>query len=206
MTTKTISNDLQTSLAAAHARIQKIEADARAERLELERAIKLARGTGDVTSQANAARESVAPLARRVENVLRGDLAPISLVELAREVGAPAGAVQKELQRLRATKCPTRSLEDAADATQVYNHGTEYDPRWAWVIGDQTQTADLAAAVEKMITARAYTFAELTAATGARRGRLSGVLVRFQREGRNIVNEDGTDRQYRWRMKPARRR
>lgn len=211
MTTKiqTSKNDLQATLTAAHARAVKLEEDARGERLELERAIKLARGTGDVSREAAAAVVALAPretLAVKLERILRGPDAPISLVELAREAREPAGSVQKELRRLRGLKCQTRSLDDAPDAPMIYNHGTEYEPRWAWVVGDQTSTADLSDAVERMITARPYTFAELTLATGARRGRLSGVLVRFQREGREIVNEDGTDRQYRWKMKPARSR
>lgn len=210
-TTKTVSADLQASLGAAHARAIKIEAEARAERLELERAIKLARGTSDVTEVARAvvrqaALEGAESVSKRIERVLRSEGAPLSLVDLIQEVDAPAGVVQKELQRLRSIKCPTRSTEDAPNACQVYNHGTDFEPRWAWVIGDEAPTAELSAAVEKMIAARPYTFAELTLATGARRGRLSGVLVRFQREGRQISNEGGSDRQYRWAMKPARRR
>lgn len=200
---QTSDGDLQTTLETAHARTLKIETEARAERLDLERAIRLARGTRDVARIAPVPR---ADLASRLESLLRGPLAPVALVDLARELGEPASKVSAELRRMRNARCPTRSLEDAPDARLVHNHGTDYEPRWAWVIGDQTSTSELSAAVEKMITARPYTFAELTLATGARRGRLSGVLVKFQREGRHIANEDGTDRQYRWKMRARRDR
>jgi len=196
-TTTTNKTDLQSALAAIRDQAEQAETDARRVRLDVERAIKLARGTRDVTAEAAAVAR--APLAERVEAALR--VGPMSLVELADAVGDSGAAVQKELRRMRAARCPTRST-DAPDARMVYNHGTEYDPRWSWVVGDQTPTAELSAAVEKMITTRPYTFAELTAATGARRGRLSGVLVKFQRDERDIVNENGTDRQYRWKMKP----
>lgn len=202
------TTDLEASLLAAYARAQKLEADAKAERLELERAISLARGTGDVTEKAAVAVKitSAEPLASRLETLLRGPRAPITLVELARAANTPAGEVSKELRRMRNAKCPTRSIDDAPDARLVYNHGTDFEPEWSWVIGDQTSTAELSDAVEMMITRRPYTFAELTAATGARRGRLSGVLVKFQRDGRDIANENGTDRQYRWKMRPIRAR
>lgn len=201
------TTDLEASLLAAYARAQKLESDAKAERLELERAINLARGTGDVTEKAAVAVKLTGEtITSRLEKILRGPKAPISLVELARAASAPSGEVAKELRRMRNAKCPTRSTDDAPDARLVYNHGTDFEPEWAWVIGDETPTAELSDAVEKMITRRPYTFAELTAATGARRGRLSGVLVKFQRDGRGIVNENGTDRQYRWKMRPARAR
>lgn len=196
--------DIHALLQSAHDRAAKLEADARAERLELEKAIRLARGTRQNVQPVAAVADQT--LAEKLETVLRGPDAPVSLVEIARVTGEPAGKVSAELRRLRGLKCPTRSPDDAADARLVYNHGTDFEPRWAWVIGDQTTTAELSDAVERLITVRPYTFAELTLATGARRGRLSGVLVRFQREGRDIVNENGTDRQYRWKMRAARRR
>lgn len=200
-------SDLQTTLETAHARAAKLETEARAERLDLERALRLARGTRDVAPKV-VAEVKLAPaktLAARLEDLLRGPGAPVSLVDLVAATGESAGKVSAELRRMRATKCPTRSLEDAADARLVHNHGTEFEPRWGWVVGDQTETSELSNAVEKMITVRPYTFAELTLATGARRGRLSGVLVRFQREGREITNEGGSDRQYRWSMRPKKR-
>lgn len=193
----------QAALAAAQQRAARIEADAKAERLELERlSASLARGTGDLTEQAT---EATSPLARRLETVLRGPRAPLSLVALAAAVKEPDERVRKELRRMRGTLCATRAPDDAPDARQVYNHGTNADPLWQWVLGDQTPTEELVFAVETMLRRRAYTFAELTAATGARRGRLSGVIVKFQREGYPIINDGGTPREYRWRLLPRKR-
>jgi len=87
------------------------------------------------------------------------------------------------MKKLRNTPCPTRSREDADEAKQVYNLGTEDDPRWIWVIGDETPPEDLSVVVRKMISYRPLTFSQLTVATGARRGRLSGRLVQMQRDG-----------------------
>lgn len=197
------AHDFQTAIAAAQERAARIEADAHAERLELDRLAKaIARGTGDLTEQAS---EVTAPLARRLETVLRGPRAPLSLVDLAAAVKEPAERVRKELRRMRSAFCATRSLEDAPDARQIHNHGTDADPRWQWVLGDQTPTDELVFAVETMLRRRAYTFAELTAATGARRGRLSGVIVKFQREGYPIINDGGTPREYLWRLLPRKR-
>lgn len=192
----------QAALVAARDRAVELEANAKSERLELDRLVKFGRGTGDVTEQAT---EATAPLARRLEIMLRGPRAPLSLVALAEAVKEPAERVRKELRKMRTAPCATRSIEDAAEARQVFNHGTEGDPMWQWVLGDDTPTDELVFAVETMIRRRSYTFAELTLATGARRGRLSGVLVKFQREGYPIVNDGGTAREYRWKMLAKRR-
>ena len=184
---------LADALTAAHARAAKLEADARAERLALEKQIHLARGTRE-----NVPARLSTSLAERLEVILRSPEAPITLIDLAAQTNEPAERVARELRRLRATKCPTRSLEDAAEARAVYNHGTEDLPSWRWVCGDDATTAALAAEVEHMISVRPYTFAELTLATGARRGRLSGVIVALQRAGRAVKNVGGDQRMYRW--------
>lgn len=194
--------DFQNALAAAQERAAKLESDARTDRLALEKLVRLARGTSDLAERAADARGDT--LARRLEIVLRGPKAPISLVALASAVKEPAERVRKELRKLHNTLCPTRSIDDAEDARLVYNHGTDDAPVWQWVIGDETPTELLVFAVEEMLRRRAYTFAELTLATGARRGRLSGVIVRFQRAGWPIFNDGGSEREYRWRLGPQR--
>lgn len=99
-------------------------------------------------------------------------------------LGAPVGRVSPILARLRREG-------------RVYNIGTRLDPRWQTVIGDEAPTAELRAIVVRMVRQRPWTFHELTEATGARRGRLSGVLVALQREGEPLVNL-GTERRARW--------
>lgn len=136
--------------------------------------------------RARGTRDDVfADLASRIEYVLRGPDAPITLVGLAKELRESAGRVGDELKKL-------------ARAGRVFNVGSDVDPRWIWIVGDDATTEDLAAAVERMIRDRPMTFGELTAATGARRGRLSGVIVQMQRDGKKLRNVGGTERSFRW--------
>lgn len=209
---KTQTPNLTKTLSAIVERAKKIEADAKAERLEAQRALRIARGTGDVREQAEAAvaASTIAKiatklsLADKIEAVLRGPFAPLGIRELAAAVEAPVGRVLNELKRLRTTACPTRSKEDAAEAKQIYNLGTEDDPRWIWVLGDETSPEELSAMVRKMISYRPLTFSQLTLATGARRGRLSGRLVQMQRDGEALDKDINlpNSRTYRWFISP----
>lgn len=177
----------------------KIVEDAQAERAKLEEALRMAgdkiRGTRDVTEQAEAVH--TARLDHRVESTLRATTTPVTLVQLAKQLREPAARVQRVLKRLRETPCPTRSAH-TPDAKMIHNHGTADDPRWSWVLGDEVDAPTLYAAVEAMLRRRPYTFAELSAATGARRGRISGATVQFAREEAPIYTVGGNDRKYLW--------
>lgn len=216
---KTSANALQKTLTTIVERSRKIEEnataaarEARAERLEAERALKLARGTGDVRIAAEAATRAArvtpaaAPLSERLEAILRGPFAPLELRALASAAGEPAVRVLEQLKRWRKMSCPTRSTDDAADAKQVYNMGTEDNPSWIWVIGDATPAEELRDMVKRLLRLKPMTFAELTLATGARRGRLSGQLVQLQRDGEKLedLSEPGS-RTYRWFLRSKKR-
>lgn len=220
-TPKTPSAQLEKTLVAIADRARKVEAnatatarEARAERLEAERALKLARGTGDVHVAAAAATRAArvtpaeAPLATRLEAILRGPFAPLELRAIASAAGEPAARVLEQLKRWRKMPCPTRSTDDAPDAKQVYNMGSEDVPSWIWVIGDEAPAEELREMVRRLISIKPMTFAELTLATGARRGRLSGQLVQLQRDGAPLdtgINPPGA-RSYRWFLRPSKKR
>lgn len=184
-------HNLQTALQTARDRAALIEEQARAERLEIDRALKLARGTGDYREQAAAAiaqtteQREPRTLTEKIERALRAH--DMTFEQLVKDVGEPSGRVQAVMSKLRA-------------AEKVYNIGTGDRPRWLWVIGDETEPAELRAVVMRLIRKRSWLFSELLAATGARRGRVSGVIVDLQRTGANIVNE-GTERLAKWRLK-----
>lgn len=167
----------------------------------------LARGTNDdISTKAKLAvtlTDDSIPLIKRVETALRAK--PCTPEQLAKLTGTPLPEVFHLIRRMRNMKCPTRNQDDADEARLIFNIGTEAEPRFIWVIGDETPTQEVRDIVETLITLKAYTFADLYAATGVRRGRLSGVLVDFQRDGRKIKNEGGTDRRYRWSMTPLAR-
>lgn len=164
-----------------------------AERLATVRAM-IARGTGDVTQAAAAARAAAAltppvvapPLAERLESALRSGI--WSLDELAQRVRAPANTIAAHLKRWRV-------------ARQIYNVGSEDQPRWIWIVGDPPdgQPAALYSMIEQLIAFRPFEFAELAAATGARRGKISGAIVDLQKRfGRGAVLNLGTQARARW--------
>lgn len=208
-TPKTTTPDMRPFLISIAERARKIEDDARAERLEAERGLRvLAKGTRDVTKQAAAATDTPQTIGEKIEAVLRGPFAPHNIREIAAAIKEPASRVQSCLKKLRNAPCPTRSRDDAPDAKQIYNLGTDDDPFWIWVLGDETSPEELHEMVRKIISYRPMTFAELTLATGARRGRLSGRLVQMQRDGEKLVDkskpEDG--RIYRWFLQGGKKR
>lgn len=207
-TPKTTTPDLRSMLASIAERARREEAEARAQRLEAERALRFARGTRDVTKQAEAAR-TPQTIGEKIEAVLRGPFAPHNIREIATSIGESTSRVQTCLKKLRNTPCPTRSRDDAPDAKQIYNLGSNDDPFWIWVIGDETSAEELHEMVRKLITYKPMTFAELTLATGARRGRLSGRLVQMQRDGEKLVDarKDKSERSpYEWHLRSRKRR
>lgn len=208
-TLKTAISTFDSALAELTDRLQR--ATERASRLEAQleqTTARMARGTADLTadvataatpapvSAPRRARRSVSPPpvvetaapapardpAAELETALREK--PRSVAELARAVGQPAGHVSIAMRALK-------------KAGRVYNIGTSDAPRWTWVIGDETSQPELAAAVTALIRDRPMTFGELMAATGARRGRVSGVIVGLQRGGAGIENR-GDPRRARW--------
>jgi hypothetical protein len=191
-------------LEQAAARLAGVEGEARDERLRIEQRLRDAgervKGTRDVGVEARRVTALAGgSLAVRIEVALRASEQPMSLVELAQAIGEPAARVHAALRRLRDAPCPTRSEEHAPDARCVHNHALPgEDPRWSWVVGDEVDTQALYAEIERMLRRRPYTFAELTAATGARRGRISGATVEFARGNTPIWTASDSERRYQW--------
>jgi hypothetical protein len=96
-----------------------------------------------------------------------------------------------------------------ANRARVADIGTPAQAKWVWRMGDQTSTKDLQAMVQRIITETPMTTAELVAVTGARMGRVNGVLVEIQRavdaEGKPLVPifNTGTKFRARWYILPA---
>lgn len=169
---------LDTALTELTERLQ--QATQRAERLEQQLA--------DTTRR--LARGSVAPpvvvdrgdLAARLERLLRER--PQSTAEASQALGVPVAHVANALRALRRER-------------RIYNAGTNTAPLWTWVIGDETETAELMVEVEKLLRLREWPLMELVAATGARHNRISGVIVRLAKAGIPIVNR-GNRYRARW--------
>lgn len=135
-----------------------------------------------------------AELAAAIEHLLR--TGPHSMLELTEATGAPVARVQEIVRAMRA-------------AGKIHNAGTEDRPRWHWIVGDAVPTAELYAAVERLIRERPMTTAELVEATGSRPQRIGGAIVKFQTEkdesGKlvyNLVNLGTTRNRGRWFMLP----
>lgn len=123
-----------------------------------------------------------APLAERLESALR--TRPMGIVELARHLRVPVGGVTAALRSLRKSH-------------QLWNLGSEEMPRWVWVVGKKATQDELRTAVTAIIKERPVLFAELLAATGNERGRVSSILVNLQRQGHKVENH-GTEARARW--------
>lgn len=106
-----------------------------------------------------------------------------SVRSLAQEFRAPLPKVATLVRELRAAG----KLYETADA----------EPRYLWIHGDEQSPQDRAALVGTLISERPWKFVDLLAATGARRGLVSGAIVELQRVGRPVLN-CGTERRARW--------
>jgi hypothetical protein len=162
--------------------------DAQIERSEK----RLARGTEPTPMEA--------PAPRRAPRETVPPPMPVDPLEIALAAG-PADVATLAKATATSPARVTAALARLRKANRVFNLGSDVAPRWMLVLGDDAPTPALYAAVETMLRERPMTFAELTAATGARRGRLSGVIVQMQRAGRKLANL-GTERRARWMLLP----
>lgn len=122
-----------------------------------------------------------------VEAVLRHRVA--TAAEIATEVGLPVGVISAELA-----------------AAKKRGRVVDLGVGWSWVVGDEGPTAELNDLVVRLVSARPMTFPELIAATGAREKRVSGAIVRIQRDdklSRRFENQ-GTGSRARWYLRPGR--
>jgi hypothetical protein len=143
----------------------------------------MARGTHD-----DIPKMVVEPEIDPFETALRGG--PISTRRLTRESGLAPDEVQ-------------RRLSLAVEANIVKNAGSEVEPGWLWVIGDNTSVRELYEVTYKLISYRPMTLNELSYYTGARVGRLSGAIVRLQQDTRSKIHNLGSPRAARWFLLPS---
>lgn len=135
-----------------------------------------ARGTGDVTEAAHAAATKIAEekMPERIHAAIEKD-GPATVAELAQRLGEPAARVQRTVKKLRA-------------AGQLRNVGSPLEPVWWWAVGDGGDTGELRDSVARLLSHRPMTLLEIVNATGARRNRISGVLVKLQVSGVPVRN------------------
>lgn len=180
MATKSAKKNLITNhLTDPAAEIENIEAELSV----LKERLQLARGTGDVAQQAAEAQR--APLAERVEAVLRSRLA--TLHELSEAVGVRVGPLSNALRPLKQQR-------------KIYNLGSEAEPIWSWVIGESATAAELYALVERLMRSGPMTHQMLVEATGVGGDRVSGARNEMIR--RFTVVNTGTDGRARWFILP----
>jgi hypothetical protein len=108
----------------------------------------------------------------------------LSVAQLARVIGEPAGRVASLIKMLHADN-------------KVHNVGTADSPMWSWCPGDTVEASTLNAIVRRLISERPMTTRELIQATGARPSRISGALVSLQRGSDKIIDL-GSPRMGRW--------
>lgn len=140
------------------------------------RLIVRARGTSDITEQARVAQLEAGEdtLPERIRVILESE-GPASVAEIAERLRVPAGRVQRVVKKLRS-------------ADKLRNVGSPEDPRWWWSVGDEGSTDELTASISALLRHWPMTLSALMDATGARRGRISGVIVKLQRSGAPVEN------------------
>ena len=150
---------------------------------ELERRLRIARGTSDVQVEAGQAvaqakkpkpepKPDIRELARLA--LIRD---PLSQQQLALTLHESPGKIAELMRSLRQEKL-------------VSNIGSADSPRWIWRVGDQAEPAILRQVVRRLLSSgRSFTTRELAEATGARMGRVGGEVVAAQRDPAvNIVD------------------
>lgn len=153
----------------------------------IEKQVRMARGTGDVSAAAAEAQATVKPepqieepppppkqdLRSRIATALTRE--SLDAYQLARAVGASVSKVSELLKTLKAEQA-------------IYNVGLAENPKWTWRVGDAADSRVLRMVVERLISERPMTTRELANATGARMSRVGGQLVEIQRSGAEIIN------------------
>jgi hypothetical protein len=152
------------------------------------RKVRLARGTERDLDQAAAAAQQastadkLADYKERVSSTLRGSLRPMTMNDLVKRTGMKAPMIALTLRHLRSH---VHHLDDG---------------RWIWVIGDSSSPEELRAQMTRLLTLEPWSFRDLLAMTGCRRGRVSGIIVDWQRTGAPI-DYIGDDRKGKWFLK-----
>lgn len=134
--------------------------------------LRIAKGSSDVTIAARAAVRTQ-PLPERIEIALRNGV--LSFDGLLDVLECRPGNL-------------TTALKDLRDRKAIYNIGTEDRPCWTWILGDEGSTQELIAKLEDLLSIRPFLTQELVDATGARRNRISGALVKLQMRGLPLEN------------------
>ncbi len=157
-------------------RLQRAMEEAKQIQADLRATQQFAIGTVDVDT-------SKVALITKVEALLK--VSPMSLAEIASELGASAGRVGSALKVLRGKG-------------QVHNVGEDDRPRWRWVIGDGCSFPELVAEVQRLLSEKPMTHAELKSATGANPNRLKGAVTQLARNGVAVVNVSDDPRRALW--------
>ncbi len=131
----------------------------------------------------------VLTLEEQIEEALRGPDAPLSAADLSRILGVTEAKVSAALQTLR-------------EVGKLYNLGTETDPMWWWIIGEEATATEVNDTVVRLISRMPMTFKQLMSATGCRRTRVSAGLIEMQKHRKDWKNL-GTDKQYVWFLPPT---
>lgn len=148
---------------------------------ELEKKLRMARGTGDVTAQAEtAAKRQPTTIEEQVERLLRHEILTTSAISKA--LAIPVGKVTEILKRKR---------------PQIANLGSPDQARWSWRIGDKSTTKEIYDLVERLISDSPMSFREIVSASGVRDGLVQGALIEIRRARTDILNL-GTQARGRW--------
>jgi hypothetical protein len=163
-----VVESLEGALGMAQAQLRDLERELE----DLREKVRTARGTGDVTAEAEKAEEKETIQERILGVLSRGTF---NLREIAKAVAAQQDSVLLEITKLHTDG-------------KVSNLGSVGHPQWTRRIGDGTPTPVLIEEVRRLLRERPMTSRELADATGARYPRVEGALTSVRRGPDRIVN------------------
>lgn len=169
----------------ANARALLAEKERELAELEQQAKMRTVRGTREIAALPPAT--PPASLAEQLASLLTREAQDTASAAAA--LGVPVGRIRPLMDAMR-------------DALKIHNIGSEVEPRWQHVLGDDCSPADLRALVLRLISERPFSHRELCIVTGARENRISGVLADLREEPGTRVANLGNGSKGRWFLLP----
>lgn len=181
MTNNPNNTEHLTTIEAALARAQALIEEQAAKLEELQTArTRMARGTREVAPPTPTLESRiVALLTAHAQDAL----------SVAKTLNTPVGRIKPIMDKLR-------------DAGRLHNIGSEVEPQWQHVLGDNGPASELREFVYRLISQRPFSHRELCIVSGARENRISGVLADLREDPKTRVANLGDGSRGRWLILP----
>lgn len=155
----------------------------------------------DLEQQAKARKvrgtREVRALSRETPPATLAEQVAALLTREAQDTASAAAALSVPVGRIKPV------MDALRDGLKLHNIGSEVEPLWQHVLGDDCSPEDLKAFVLRLVTTRPFTHRELVIVSGARENRISGVLADLREDPAMRVANLGNGAKGRWFVLPA---